>query len=112
VVAALALLVTSVFSIGGLVGFLVPLWFLMAAAGLAFPNAPAIALNRHAENAGTASALLGAAQFVLGGLIAPLVGALSDGTAVPLAGVVVGTTGLALVLFATVRRALAAESYS
>jgi DHA1 family bicyclomycin/chloramphenicol resistance-like MFS transporter len=112
VAAALALLVTSVFSIGGLVGLMVPLWFLMAATGLAFPNAPAIALNRHAETAGTASALLGAAQFVLGGLVAPLVGALSDGTAVPLAGVVVGTTGLALVLFATVRRALAAESYS
>ena len=112
VAAALALLVTSVFSIGGLVGFLVPLWFLMAAAGLGFPNAPAIALNRHAESAGTASALLGAAQFVLGGLVAPLVGALADGTAVPLAGVVVGTTGLALVLFLTVRRGLAAESYS
>jgi DHA1 family bicyclomycin/chloramphenicol resistance-like MFS transporter len=112
VAAALALLVTSVFSIGGLVGFMVPMWFLMAAAGLAFPNAPAIALNRHAESAGTASALLGAAQFVLGGLIAPLVGALSDGTAVPLAGVVMGTTGLALVLFLTVRRGLAAESYS
>lgn len=111
-VAALALLATSVFAIGGLVGFMVPLWFLVAAAGLAFPNAPAIALNRHGEAAGTASALLGAAQFMIGGLVAPLVGALADGTAVPLAGVVVGTTGLALVLFATARRGLGAVSYN
>lgn len=110
-VASLALLTTSLLGIGGLVGFLVPLWFIVAAAGLAFPNAPAIALNRHGEAAGTASALLGAAQFMIGGLVAPIVGALADGTAVPMALVIVATTLLALVLFATVRRGLGAVSY-
>ena len=111
-VASVALLVTAGWDLGGLIGFMVPLWFVVAAAGLAFPNAPAIALNRHGEAAGTASALLGAAQFMVGGAVAPLVGALSDGTAVPLAGVLVGATAVALILFATARRGLAALSYA
>ena len=110
--ASLTLLLLAVANVGGLLGFMVPIWFVVAAAGLAFPNAPAIALNRHGEAAGTASALLGAAQFMVGGAIAPLVGALSDGTAVPLAGVLVGATALALTLFLAVRRGLNAVSYA
>jgi len=83
--AAVVLLGFAVLSFGGLLGFMIPLWFVISAAGLAFPNAPAIALNRHGDMAGTAAALLGAAQFMIGGLIAPLVGALDNGTAVPMA---------------------------
>ena len=64
----------------------------------------AIALSRHGEIAGTAAAVLGAAQFMIGGSIAPLVGALDDGTAVPLAAIIVGTTGLAAALFWSARR--------
>lgn len=105
---AVALLVTSVTGFGGLFGFLVPLWFVVAAAGLSFPNAPAIALNRHGEAAGTAAALLGAAQFLIGGLIAPLVGALADGTAAPMAAVILGASTLALVLLVLARRGLRA----
>jgi DHA1 family bicyclomycin/chloramphenicol resistance-like MFS transporter len=37
-------------------------------------NAPAVALSRHPDAAGTAAALLGAAQFGLGAAVAPLVG--------------------------------------
>ena len=83
---------------------MVPLFFVMSAAGLSFPNAPAIALSRHGDVAGTAAAVLGAAQFMIGGSVAPLVGALEDGTAVPLAAIIVGTTGLASGLFWSVRR--------
>lgn len=110
--ASVALLVIAGLDLGGLVGFMVPLWFVVAAAGLAFPNAPAIALNRHGEAAGTAAALLGAAQFMIGGAIAPLVGVLSDGTAVPLAAVLVGVTAVAMGLFVSVRRGLHAASYA
>ena len=39
------------------------------------PNATALALADHAEVAGTASALLGVVQFLIGALVAPLVGA-------------------------------------
>jgi DHA1 family bicyclomycin/chloramphenicol resistance-like MFS transporter len=110
--AAVALLIVAATDTGGLVGLMIPLFFVVAAAGLSFPNAPAIALNRHGDSAGTAAALLGAAQFMIGGLVAPLVGALANGTPVPMAAVMVGTTGLAAVLMLTAKRGLGAVSYN
>ena len=111
VAGSVALLATATTGFGGLLGFMIPLFFIVSAAGLSFPNAPAIALNRHGEAAGTAAALLGAAQFMVGGFIAPLVGLFADGTAAPLAAIMVGTTTLALVLFLLARRGLNAVSY-
>jgi DHA1 family bicyclomycin/chloramphenicol resistance-like MFS transporter len=101
---AVALLITALTDFGGLLGVMLPLFFVVSAAGLSFPNAPAIALSRHGDIAGTAAAVLGAVQFMIGGSIAPLVGALDDGTALPLAAIIVGTTGLAAGLFWSVRR--------
>ena len=109
---AIVLLALALVGFGGLLGFMIPLWFVIASAGLAFPNAPAIALNRHGEAAGTAAALLGASQFMIGGLVAPLVGALDNGTAVPMAAVIVGTTGISTILMLTARRALSQIDYS
>ncbi len=109
--ASVALLVTSLTGFGGLLGFMVPLFFIVSAAGLSFPNAPAIALNRHGEAAGSAAALLGSAQFLIGGLIAPLVGALGNGTPVPMAAVILGTSAVALALFLSARRSLDSVSY-
>ena len=103
VVSAIGLLVTTLTGFGGLLGFCVPLFFVVSSAGLSFPNAPAIALSRHGEIAGTAAAVLGAAQFMIGGAVAPLVGALDDGTGTPLAAIIVGTTGLAATLFWSAR---------
>jgi DHA1 family bicyclomycin/chloramphenicol resistance-like MFS transporter len=111
-VAALVLVVVAMTGTGGLLGLMIPLFFVVAAAGLAFPNAPAIALNRHGESAGTASALLGAAQFMVGGFVAPLVGALADGTALPMAAVMAGTTGASLVLLLSARRGLQAFDFN
>ena len=45
------------------------------------PNSTALALADHAEVAGTASALLGVVQFLIGALVAPLVGAAGTGRA-------------------------------
>ena len=64
--------------IGGLPGFVVPVWAILAAMGLVIPNAPAVALARHPDAAGTAAALLGAAQFGLGAAGAPMVGVLGN----------------------------------
>lgn len=110
-VASAVLVATAATGFGGLVGFMVPLWFVVASAGLSFPNAPAIALNRHGESAGSAAAMLGSAQFVLGGVIAPLVGVLADGTGVPMAGVLLGTSAIGLLLLLTSRRSLSSVSY-
>jgi DHA1 family bicyclomycin/chloramphenicol resistance-like MFS transporter len=61
---------------GGLFGLLVPLWLVLAAVGFVMPNAPAVAMSDHGGAAGTAAALLGAVQFGLGALSAPVVGLL------------------------------------
>ena len=103
---ALVLLANALTGSGGLAGFMVPLAFMLAAAGLIMPNTPAIALNRHGDAAGTAAAVLGAAQFAVGGSVAPLVGVLGNGTAVPMAAILVATAGLATALFWSVRRSL------
>jgi DHA1 family bicyclomycin/chloramphenicol resistance-like MFS transporter len=83
------LLVLAATGIGGLPGVLVPLWLVLASAGLALPNAPALAMSRHGEAAGTAAALMGAVQFGVGALAAPLVGVLGTG-AVSMAAVIAG----------------------
>ncbi|HEU5484453.1 MAG TPA: multidrug effflux MFS transporter [Microlunatus sp.] len=111
VTGAVALLVLMVLGVSSLAAFMVPLFFVISAAGLSFPNAPAIALNRHGESAGTAAAMLGASQFMIGGLIAPLVGVLDNGTPVPMAAIMVGTTGLAALLLLSARKALTAYDY-
>ena len=64
--------------VGGLLAFVVPVWAILAAMGLVIPNAPALALSRHPDAAGTAAALLGAGQFGLGAAVAPLVGVLGN----------------------------------
>jgi DHA1 family bicyclomycin/chloramphenicol resistance-like MFS transporter len=102
---AAALVVTGLTGFGGLAGVLVPLMVVLGAAGLAMPNTPSLALNRHGEAAGTASAMLGCVQFGVGAVVAPLVGAFGSTTAVPMGAVMLLVTGLAAVLmFAVVRR--------
>lgn len=59
VVAALVFTVLTVARVGGVYGFLIPAWTVLAAMGFVLPNAPALALSRHHEAAGTAAALLG-----------------------------------------------------
>jgi DHA1 family bicyclomycin/chloramphenicol resistance-like MFS transporter len=108
---AVTLLVLMLLGVDGWFAFMAPLFFVISAAGLSFPNAPAIALNRHGESAGTAAALLGASQFMIGGAIAPLVGVFANGTPVPMAAIMVGTTGLAAVLLLSARKALTSYDY-
>jgi DHA1 family bicyclomycin/chloramphenicol resistance-like MFS transporter len=103
-VAALVLLACAWSGIGGLVGLLVPLWVILASCGLTFPNTPALALSRHGEAAGTAAALLGAAQFAIGGLAAPVIGLLGSGSGIPMAAVMATTATLAAVVAARTLR--------
>ena len=101
--AGVVLLVLAASDTGGLVGLVVPLWTVLFAVGVVLPNAPALALARHGETAGTAAALLGAVQMGVGAVISPLVGVLGN-DAVAMGVVVAGGTLLALaVLLAVVR---------
>jgi DHA1 family bicyclomycin/chloramphenicol resistance-like MFS transporter len=102
-VAGLVLLVFASTGFGGLAGVVGPLWAVLAAGGLGLPNAPALALQRHGEAAGTAAALLGAVQFSVGALVAPIVGLLGN-DAVAMGVVILGALLLALLtLFVVVR---------
>ena len=95
--AALVFVGLTAAGVGGLPAFLVPVWLILAAMGLVIPNAPALALSRHPDAAGTSAALLGAAQFGLGAAVAPLVGVLgNDEFALAL----VMTVGVVIALFA------------
>lgn len=78
VVAGVVFVGLAVTDVGGIYGFVIPVWAILAAMGLVIPNAPALALSRHPDAAGTAAALLGAAQFGLGAAVAPLVGVLGN----------------------------------
>jgi DHA1 family bicyclomycin/chloramphenicol resistance-like MFS transporter len=53
---------------------LVPMFILIASLGFVLPNTTMLALADHREVSGSASALLGVSQFVVGALAAPLVG--------------------------------------
>ena len=102
-VAGLLLLAVASSGAGGLLGVLLPLWLVLFTVGLALPNAPAVALARHGETAGTAAALLGAVQFSVGALVSPLVGVLgNDATA--MAGLVAGGLVLSLLVLVVVVR--------
>ncbi|MGC5051473.1 multidrug effflux MFS transporter [Micromonospora sp. DT48] len=101
--ASLVLVGLAATGIGGLPALLASLWLVLATAGLALPNAPALALSRHGEAAGTASALLGAVQFGIGAIAAPLVGVLGTG-AVAMAVVIAGGLASALIVFVVVVR--------
>ena len=57
----------------------------MSSLSFVMPNSTALALADQAKVAGTASALLGVIQFLVGGLAAPLVGIGGTGSAVPMA---------------------------
>ena len=88
---------------GGLPAVVVSLWVVLFACGLALPNAPALALSRHGEAAGTAAALLGAVQFGVGAVVSPVVGLLGN-DAVAIGIVVVTALTLAIVVLVTVVR--------
>jgi DHA1 family bicyclomycin/chloramphenicol resistance-like MFS transporter len=78
---AVVLLFTARAGTGGLIGLLVPLWFLLVVNGFVPPNASALALSRHGERAGTAAAMIGSLQVGLAGVISSLVGLLGQDAA-------------------------------
>lgn len=79
---------------------LVPAIFLsVAPLGMVMGNASALAIGQASRHAGTASAVLGAVQFILGGIASPLVGLAGKHSALPMALVMVSATMLAVTSF-------------
>jgi DHA1 family bicyclomycin/chloramphenicol resistance-like MFS transporter len=97
-VAGSALVATALTGVGGILGILVPLWVVLAVVALCGPNATAVAMSRHGSRAGAAAALLGATQFGIGAVVAPLTGVGEAGSAVPMALAIFGSLAVAAVL--------------
>jgi MFS transporter, DHA1 family, multidrug resistance protein len=74
---ALLVGVTAI-DLGGLPAVLILLWVVLAGQGLTFPMIPALAMARYGATAGSAAALLGAAQMGVAALAAPVVGLLGN----------------------------------
>jgi DHA1 family bicyclomycin/chloramphenicol resistance-like MFS transporter len=96
--AGAVLLLNALTGFGGFLGILIPLFCFIACHGFVMPNTTALAMSPHGQIAGSASALLGTLQFVLGATAGALVGALGNGTAVPFAAVIAacGTAAFAV----------------
>ena len=72
--------------------------------GVLSPNAAALALAPFARNAGSASALMGSAQMAVGALASVIISTFHDGTAMPMMGVMAGTTIISLSLLLGFKR--------
>ncbi|MFN7118398.1 MAG: multidrug effflux MFS transporter, partial [Saprospiraceae bacterium] len=71
---------------GGLPMLIFLLFIYLAVLGFLYPNSGALAMAPFGRNAGGASALLGSLQFVISAVVAGLVSAFDNGTALPMAG--------------------------
>jgi DHA1 family bicyclomycin/chloramphenicol resistance-like MFS transporter len=100
-IAGVVLLADAASGFGGFAGILIPLWVFIACHGFIMPNTTALAMAPHGTVAGSASALLGTLQFVLGATAGALVGVLGNGTAVPFAAVIAGCGAAAFVAYRT-----------
>jgi DHA1 family bicyclomycin/chloramphenicol resistance-like MFS transporter len=85
ILAGATMTVAAVVLEAGLAPLLVGLFVAVAPVGFVLPNATALALADHPHLAGTASALLGVAQFVVAAAVTPLVGVAGADSAVPMA---------------------------
>ncbi|ADU09560.1 drug resistance transporter, Bcr/CflA subfamily [Micromonospora sp. L5] len=89
---------------GSLAVTAVALFAFVGSLGMVMPNSTALALDAHARHAGTAAALMGGIQSVVGALAAPLVGLGGEGSALPMAVVLAGAAFLSLTAVLTMTR--------
>jgi DHA1 family bicyclomycin/chloramphenicol resistance-like MFS transporter len=84
---------------GGLLGLYPGLVVFIGSLGMIGANCNAGMLNPFGDSAGTASAIMGAGRFLFGGLASLIVGLLHDGTPVPMAVVIFGSSALAFLSY-------------
>lgn len=86
-IASFCLLVGTIFGFIGPIGTFAFIFSYMLCLGFLNPNTPALALTPFTKNAGSASAMLGSLQMVLGAIASALVSAFQNGTALPMVSV-------------------------
>ncbi|WP_089318896.1 multidrug effflux MFS transporter [Pontibacter ummariensis] len=93
----LLLILSSAFGLIPLSAVLVLIFSYLVWQGFIFPNATALALEPFTTHAGSASALIGSMQMVVGAVASGLVSYFHDGTAVPMAAIMAVCTSIAFV---------------
>ncbi|KPV40760.1 multidrug effflux MFS transporter [Alicyclobacillus ferrooxydans] len=79
-----------------LVGVLPPLFFVVCCVGIVGPTATSLAMQEQGGRAGSAAAVMGLPQMLMGALAAPLVGMMGSGADLPL-GIVIPICDLAAI---------------
>jgi DHA1 family bicyclomycin/chloramphenicol resistance-like MFS transporter len=102
-------LVVAAVSGAGLGPIAIGFFIVVASYGAIAPNGVALAMADHPHQAGSASALMGALQFLVGSLAAPLVGLGGASSAVPATLVIAGCAWAALAVSLTLGRGRADE---
>lgn len=95
----ITLCVASTFDWLNLYSAILLIFLFLCCQGFSFPNSSALSLVPFSKEAGSASALLGAIQMGIGSLSAALVGLLSNGTSLPMTGVMAGCALIGLTIF-------------
>jgi MFS transporter, DHA1 family, multidrug resistance protein len=78
--------------------------------GFSFPNSSALSLAPFTKEAGSASALMGAMQMGFGAIASALVGFISNGTTLPMTGVMAGCALLVLIILSIGRKRIEYKS--
>ena len=81
----------------GLIPVMICLLAVVSSVGIVGPTSTSLAMQNQGRNAGSAAALIGVPQLIVGALAAPLVGLGGSGTAVPM-GVVIACADVGAVL--------------
>jgi MFS transporter, DHA1 family, multidrug resistance protein len=95
----LILCAASVFDFLTLWSAILFIFLFLSCQGFSFPNASALSLSPFSKEAGSASALMGALQMGIGSLAAATVGFISNGTSLPMTGVMGACALLGLTIF-------------
>jgi DHA1 family bicyclomycin/chloramphenicol resistance-like MFS transporter len=104
--AGLMLVLGTAFHFLGLYSTIFFILIFLSTQGFVFPNSSALSMAPFSRNAGTASALMGAIQLAVGALTSSVVSILTNGTAMPMAGVMAACALLSLSVLLIGKKAL------
>lgn len=83
-IAGICLVLGAVFNLLNLYSIIALIWFFLSTQGFTFPNSSALSIAPFAQNAGTASALMGAIQLGIGAIATVLVSIFNNNTEIPM----------------------------
>ena len=105
-------LLTMILIGAGLAAILLPLFVVVSSVGVVTTAGSSLAMENYGHSAGSASALLGLFSFIIGALVAPLVGLGGGNTAVPM-GIVIAVTEIgAFLSYVILRRRIVRTNLS